>query len=311
MNLRAQILDWAERGYLPSQHLLQALNLAQVLPDLPLWRKFLSLLMLATGTLLAGSGVIFFFAYNWNGLPAWVRFAMVELLLICAFAFAWFQTGLASRAALFFAALMTGALFALIGQTYQMGADPWQLFALWAALILPWAFAARQPDLWLLSLLLANVALGLRPWLDFNPTWILCAFNLAAQAIWEFVAPRPRLGSRIVGTAAAVSLTVLILAQILGSFPSLLSISLYILWLGTALLYFTRYRFDLLLVSAVLLSAIVALTSLCVRGLFAGGAGNLLGNSLLIALIVIALSGAAAKWLQHLAGQHAAQENAA
>ena len=35
--------------------------------------------------------------------------------------------------------LITGGLFASIGQTYQTGADPWQLFALWAALGLPLA----------------------------------------------------------------------------------------------------------------------------------------------------------------------------
>ena len=35
------------------------------------------------------------------------------------------------------AMLGMGALFAYFGQTYQTGADPWQLFALWAALSLP------------------------------------------------------------------------------------------------------------------------------------------------------------------------------
>ena len=44
--------------------------------------------MLATGTLLAGSGVIIIFAYNWNGLPPLVRFAIVEALLVAGFALA-------------------------------------------------------------------------------------------------------------------------------------------------------------------------------------------------------------------------------
>ncbi len=306
MSSRAQILDWAERGHVPTQHLHQALTIAQVLPDLHRWRKFLSLLMLAAGTLLAGSGVIFFFAYNWNGLPALVRFAIVEALLIAGFAVAWLRQGLVARAALFFAALMTGALFALIGQTYQLGADPWQLFAIWAVLILPWAFATRQPDLWLLSLLLANVALGLRPWLDFNPNWIFCAFNVAAHAIWEFVGPQPRLAPRLAGTAAAGALTTLILGEIFGSTHSLHFIGLYSLWLGGSLFFYTKHRFDLLLVSVALLSAIVAITSLCARGLFRLGSGEIVSSSLLIAVLVIALSGAAAKWLQHLAKENAA-----
>ena len=297
MSPRAQILHWAERGHLPSKNINAALELAQVFPSQDRWRKFLSLLMLATGTLLAGSGVIFFFAYNWNGLPPLVRFAIVETLLIAGFAIAWLRQGLAARAALFFAALITGALFALIGQTYQLGADPWQLFALWAVLILPWAFAARQPDLWLLSLLLTNVALGLRPWLTFQSTEIICAVNVAAHLIWEFVAPQPRLAPRLVGIAAAVPLTILIVGQIFHA-PHAIPIAGYLLWLAATLVVFSKYRPDLLLVSAALLSAIIAITCLCARGLIRSS--DLIGSSLVIALIVIALSAAAAKWLQSL-----------
>ena len=299
MSPRAQILHWAERGHLPSQNINAALELAQVLPNPDRWRKFLSLLLLATGTLLAGSGVIFFFAYNWNGLPSLIRFAIVETLLIAGFAVAWLKQGLPGRAALFFAALMTGALLALIGQTYQLGADPWQLFALWAILILPWAFAARQPDLWLLSLLLANVALGLRPLFDPNPTWFLCAFNVVAQVIWETVAPTPRLAPRLVATAAGVALTVLIVTQIFDP-PRLIPISEYLLWLAATLFFYTKVRLDLFVTAGALLSAIVAITCLCAKALFRSRSNDVIGSSLLIALIVIALSAAAAKWLQSL-----------
>ena len=301
MSPRAQILDWAERGHLPPKNVNAALELAQVLPNQDRWRKFLSLLMLATGTLLAASGVIVFFAYNWNGLPPMVRFAIVEALLVASFAVAWFRKieTLTGRAALFFAALMTGALFALIGQTYQLGAGHWQLFALWAVLILPWAFAARQPDLWLLSLLLANVALGLRPWLTFQSTEIICASNVAAHLIWEFVAPQPRLAPRLAGLAATVPLTILIGTQIFHP-PHAIPIAGYLLWLATTLVVFSKFRQDLLLVSAALLSAIIAITCLCAKGLFRGSSNDLIISSLVIALIVIALSAAAAKWLQSL-----------
>ena len=294
MSPRAQILQWADQGYLP--HLHQALQLAQVTPDRAKWRKFLSLLMLATGTLLAGAGVIFFFAYNWKGLPPLARFAIVEALLVVGFVIAWFLKieTLTGRAALFFAALMTGALFALIGQTYHLGADPWQLFALWAVLILPWAFAARQPDLWLLSLLLANVAVAASS-AELASYAIL---NLTAQALWEWIAPQPRLAPRLAGAATTLALTALALDQIF--YHSQPFAAAYLLWLPATLIIFTKYRRDLLLVSASLLSAIVAITSLCAKGLFRGSSNDLIVSSLLIALIVIALSAAAAKWLQSL-----------
>ena len=50
----------------------------------------------------------------------------------------------AGKAALLAAALLTGGLLALIGQTYQTGADTFELFATWAALILPWVLAIQQ-----------------------------------------------------------------------------------------------------------------------------------------------------------------------
>jgi len=295
MSPRAQILQWAEQGHV--HDISQALQLAQVAPNREKWQAFLSRLMLATGTLLLGAGIIFFFAYNWKGLPPLARFAIVESLLLAAFAFAWIKgiETAASRAALFFAALMTGALFALIGQTYQMGADPWQLFALWAALIVPWAFAAQKPDLWLLTLVLSNVALAAYP-ADLACYALL---NLAAQALWEWFAPQNRLAPRLAGAATALAFSALALAQIFDrAQPFAVA---YLLWLPATLVIFTRFRRDLFLIAAALLSAIVAITCLCARALFRASSSDFIFNSFLIAVIVVALSAASAKWLQHLA----------
>ncbi|TMH00920.1 MAG: DUF2157 domain-containing protein, partial [Betaproteobacteria bacterium] len=54
-----------------------------------------------------------------------------------------------ARAPLALLALLgIGGLLAFFGQTYQTGADPWQLFALWALLALPLALAVRGDVLW-------------------------------------------------------------------------------------------------------------------------------------------------------------------
>ncbi|UJF22803.1 DUF2157 domain-containing protein [Shewanella sp. OMA3-2] len=66
-----------------------------------------------------------------------------------------------ANAMLLGASIMLGALLALVGQTYQTGADPWQLFAIWAVLILPFAYIAGFDLLWLLVAVLLNVSLGL------------------------------------------------------------------------------------------------------------------------------------------------------
>jgi uncharacterized membrane protein len=84
-------------------------------------------------------------------------------LLLCFAGVAWWRGTHtpAGEAALIAACLATGALLALFGQTYQTGADPWSLFFVWAALILPWMLAAARPAGWLLWLVVANVALDL------------------------------------------------------------------------------------------------------------------------------------------------------
>ena len=58
--------------------------------------------------------------------------------------------------------LALGGLLAFVGQTYQTGADAWQLFAVWAALSFLWAVVARRDVVWALWLLVA--ALGIAMW---------------------------------------------------------------------------------------------------------------------------------------------------
>ncbi len=301
MTTRAQLLQWTERGHLPPHHLERALRLTGSLPTDAQWQQFLSRLLLAAGTLLLGSGIIFFFAYNWNSLPRFARFGLVEGLLLASTALAWWKTPShpVGRAALFLSALLTGALFALIGQTYQTGADPWELFALWSVLLLPWAFVARQPDLWLLSLLLANVALGLQPWYRLHSTWQHCALNLAALAAWELLAPQPRLAPRLAGAATGVSFTLFALGAIFSSSPPATAF-LYLLWLPATIYVYVQVRRDLFMIAGALLSSIVTITALCLHSL-SSRLGDSIFTLFLIATLVIALSGASAKWLQHLA----------
>ncbi len=120
-----------------------------------------ALLALGAGQLLAG--VIFFFAYNWNDLSDIAKFAVVESALLIA-AVGALLVGLEraiGQSLLIAASVLTGVLLAVIGQVYQTGADAFELFVAWAALILPWAIIARSAVHWLLWLVVAVVALAL------------------------------------------------------------------------------------------------------------------------------------------------------
>lgn len=172
---RDQLLTWTEQGLLSSEQLNAALAPEAVKPTPQHWLRALDLLLASYGILLLMLGMIFFFAFNWDELHRFAKFGLaVAGLTLCA--------GVACRvtthsslyqAALFGAALASGALLALIGQTYQTGADIWQLFALWAALTLPWACLSRSLSVWGLLWLLINIAL-LR-YFSLWPDWMLGA----------------------------------------------------------------------------------------------------------------------------------------
>lgn len=99
------------------------------------------------GAALLGMGLIFWVAANWEALGRMGRFALLQGVLAAACLGA-FAVPKARVPLLLVALLSIGGLFAYFGQTYQTGADPWQLFALWAALALPLCLAARSDVLW-------------------------------------------------------------------------------------------------------------------------------------------------------------------
>lgn len=130
---------------------------------------------------LMGLGLIFWIAANWDSLGRAGHFGLLQGLVavMCVGAYARprarVQLGL-------LALLAIGALFAYFGQTYQTGADPWQLFALWALLGLPLCLSVRHDALWTPWALIAMGAISL--WLHANTghRWQLRASDLGYQA---------------------------------------------------------------------------------------------------------------------------------
>jgi hypothetical protein len=93
---------------------------------------------------LGGLGLVFWIAANWDTLGRFGHFALLQGAVLAACAGALWRPA-ARQALLLLALLAIGGLFAYFGQTYQTGADPWQLFVLWA----PWALVAMSAvSLW-------------------------------------------------------------------------------------------------------------------------------------------------------------------
>lgn len=312
---RQQIFDWAASGAIPADKLAQALALTQSTPNTATGLIFLSRVVLAFAVALLCSGVIFFFAYNWDALSRYHKFAIAQgaLLLSLLPLLRFHLQHAVAQAAVFAASLLVGALLALIGQTYQSGADTYQLFALWALLITPWVLIARMPALWLLLLILLNVALALllsdfiqQPWLAGvnNIGLLLFALNAAAAGAWLFITRhRPASGllnwaGRSINLYSLLLITLMALEQILGWQGYDLTLVVWMLFAGLWLYLYRVRHIDLVMLSALIMASIVLIVSALaqVADLYLGEETLLLS----LAISVMGLSSAGSAWLKRL-----------
>ncbi len=147
-----------ERGYLPSH---QYLNAVSLLRDEGFWKDWAvrALLAISVGHIL--SGIIFLFAFNWNGLPEMAKFALVGSgILACLIA--WVLAKLDSPTGQAFAVgatVLVGVMFAVLGQAYQTPAMIHTPFVFWAILTLPFALASRNLAHWTVWLVILIVAI--------------------------------------------------------------------------------------------------------------------------------------------------------
>jgi uncharacterized membrane protein len=316
-NFRNEILEWAEEGRIAPQEVRRALELGAVLPTADEWQRFLDRLLLFVGATMLAAGVIFFFAYNWQELGRYAKFGLVEGAIVIALAFIW-SLGLeraSGKAALLVAALLAGALLALVGQTYQTGADTFELFTVWAIAILPWVLVGRFPALWLLWLVIVNLAVSLyfqafSGWLGvmFGPEqqlWVLFGLNTAALIVWEanaalgFTWLRERWAARLIATASGIFVTTLTIMAIFDSKTGAWPVLAWLAWLAAAYAVYRRRLKDVYVLAGGVLSIIVVVTVFLSKHLLRASGDA--GAFLMIGMIVIGLSAAGSYWLRSVA----------
>ncbi len=319
---RDAVFEWAESGRLSPGRVAQALRVAGATPGAVEWRWFIDRLLLGLAVVLAGAGVIFFVAANWQELGRFAKFGLVELPILLALAACWHYglESLAGKAALVAAALCTGALLALVGQVYQTGADTWELFAAWAVAIAVWVAVARMPALWLLWLALVNVAIALY-FSTFGGIfgivfgtremlWALFGLNTAALALWEVLAAggiewlRERWAVRVLAFASGAAVTWLAVWSVL-DFTRVggWGIVAYAVWLGAAYAAYRRLSTDLFILAGAVLSVIVVVTATLAHNFLQHETA---GSFLFIGLVVIAITATGAWWLRQVAAEEPA-----
>lgn len=127
------------------------------------WKKFLEYFILAIGSGLFLSGVIFFFAFNWNEIPRFGKFGMILLLLLVTVVLSVLTSvkEFVRKIALLSSSIVVGVLFAVFGQEYQTGANAYDLFLMWCIVIIPWTMVSKFTVQWLLFAVLTNTTLTL------------------------------------------------------------------------------------------------------------------------------------------------------
>lgn len=314
---RNSILLWAKEGRLAAGSVERAMREAGELPDRSDWRGFIDRLLLWGGAVLLAVGVLFFFAYNWSELGRVARLGLAELLLFFAIAWCgWFGTERpAGKALLFVSAILTGVLLALFGQTYQTGADTFELFLTWAVVILPWTIVGRLPALWILLIVLVNTAVtfyfrafpGLFGLLfsTEKQLWLLFGVNTAALALWELFSRsiewlRERWAPRLLGFASGSLITALAISAIFGHRDEFVpaTVSVYPLWIAAIYAFYRNVILDLFLLAGGVLSIVIVVASLLGKAMEHSMSG---GAFLFIGLVVIGLSALGGMWLKTLA----------
>ena len=112
------------------------------------------------GVALIAVSLLYLMAANWWMLPNLVQLAIPMLVLLCsAIASIYFNQQEWVRQSLdTVSGLMLGLSLAVIGQIYQTGADSYQLFLLWAVLLLPWLY---RPNIGVFAMLCVVTQLAL------------------------------------------------------------------------------------------------------------------------------------------------------
>jgi uncharacterized membrane protein len=287
------------------------------------WRWFLDRFALGLGVALCAAGIICFIAANWEHLGKFAKLYGFQALLLAAVAVAakLDVARIGGQAALWLATMVLGGLLALIGQTYQTGADTWELFALWTALALPWPFAARNAVQWLTWGALLNIAFGL--WLGLHPRgmWFagsdvsmwLGILNLALLFAWEtadrqwpdlFGEHGARIGRWLLVAAALAPLSFAAMEERLSDYrddPHVTAV--WAVAIAVLLWRYGRRRRDLPVLAMVALSIIGVVTSSIAEILFEGR--ETASDFLIVAMTVLVQAAIAAVVLRRLAREDA------
>ncbi|KXI30068.1 DUF2157 domain-containing protein [Paraglaciecola hydrolytica] len=315
MQQREVMSQLIEQDHIAQQDIETAMFVSQVYPPAPNWYGFLSKLLLCFGALAIACGVIFFVAANWQDMSRLIKFVLLQLLVVAPIIiYLRSKTHtLLSQISLTSAFILLGALMAYFGQTYQTGADPWQLFFNWALLGLPWVIISRFSPLWMMFLALLNLSLvlyhdALGTLLPFGINrdeslfWCLLSLNYLSLIMWElcrvnYAWLNQSWAGRLLAIATIFCANALALMAIFSYNTSWLGGAVWVFLMVMTYVVYRKIRPDLFMLALGCLSGVVIVVGWSANILKHIDDGNMF---ILLFLLTIGLTSAAAVWLKKL-----------
>lgn len=134
----------------------------EVYNDANAWKKFLQYFLITLAIGFSTAGIIFFFAFNWDGLHRFVKLGLIEFILILIVVVSlYIKNELIKNILITAASVLVGALFAVFGQIYQTSATLFDFFLGWTSFVAIWVLVNNFSYLWAFFLYLLNMTVGL------------------------------------------------------------------------------------------------------------------------------------------------------
>jgi uncharacterized membrane protein len=260
------------------------------------WEKFLKLFFISLGVSFTTAGIIFFFAYNWDGLHKFIKIGLVEgSIIITTLTVVLSKISLDIKNILLTAtSMLVGVLFAVFGQIYQTGANAYDFFLGWTIFITLWVVISNFAPLWLLFITLINTTLILysqqvaHDWSEIFIFTLLFAINILFLVISLFCKNKtpkitpPIWFTNLIALAAVSFSTIGISLGILGHQQT----SFFVLIMITSIFYGVGIKYGLKVKSSFYLS-IIPFSSIIIISAFLVKLSNDAAMFFIISLFVI------------------------
>jgi len=316
---RKELLDLLSQHRIREENIAKAVQVSGIVQSKYALLVFTRMLLLWVGAIALVMALLLFMAYNWGDLGRFAKFIMVEISLLATASIYFFtqKYPLLQKISLMLASITLGILLALIGQTYQTGADPWQLFAVWALLMTPWAVVAGFSGLWILWILLLNIAMVLyHQKFDLSPFLLLEMSNKLLELMyilntilwvsWAYLRTKyktfqDKLSMRFLAYISISSITTLAIFFFYDTFSvSLWHLALYALTLGLVYYVYRVKSIDMYMMNLFTLSLFFFAIGLVTRFVSFNMFGNITSFILVMLVVIGGLTSFMVSWMKKL-----------